>query len=99
MTEHICARALQRVLGVAPPVGAELAALARSRGGRGDYALRVAALLVATSPLAPVLPYRTRRRAINATLDRVFQGPGELMLYAGLIADLRDVPCGGLLPQ
>jgi hypothetical protein len=99
MIDRVCARALQRVLGVTPPVGAELAALARSRGRRADHALRLAALLFATSPLAPVLPYRVRRRAVDAMLDRVFRGPGELMLYAGLIGDLRDVPCGGLLPE
>jgi hypothetical protein len=99
MTGRLTARTLTRVLGVEPAAGAELAALARSRGGRGEHALRLAALLVATSPLAPVLPYRARRRAVNAMLDRVFQSPGELMLYAGLIADLRDVPCGGLLPE
>jgi hypothetical protein len=99
MTGRLTARALSRVLGVEPAVGATLAGLARARGGRGDHALRLAALLVAASPLGRVLPYRARRRAVNAMLDRVFQGPGELMLYAGLIGDLRDTPCGGLLAE
>lgn len=99
MTGRLTARTLTRVLGVEPAAAETLAALARSRSSRGDHALRLAALVAATSPLARVLPRRARRRAVNAMLHRVFQGPGELMLYAGLIADLRDVPCGGLLPR
>jgi hypothetical protein len=99
MTGRLTARTLTRVLGVQPPAAAALAALARSRSGRADHALRLAALLVATSPLALVLPAGLRRRAVAAMLDRVFRYPGELMLYAGMIGDLRDTRCGGLLPE
>jgi hypothetical protein len=77
-----------------------LDALARRRGGRARYWSRSIACAVALSgPGERWIPYRQRRRAINALLDLVFRDPPELMLYAGLVDRLGDAPCGGLLPE
>ena len=77
-----------------------LAALARRRGGRTSYWWRSAAFAVALSgPGERWIPYRYRRRAVNALLDLVFRDPAELMLYAGLVDSLDTAPCGGLLPE
>lgn len=77
-----------------------LAALAQARGGRARYWSRSLACAVALSrPGERWIPYRQRRRAVNALLDLVFRDPAELMLYAGLVDSLDSAPCGGLLPE
>lgn len=77
-----------------------LAALARRRGGRARYWSRSLACGVALSgPGQRWIPYRQRRRAVNALLDLVFRDPAELMLYAGLVDSLDTAPCGGLLAE
>jgi hypothetical protein len=77
-----------------------LADLAQRRGGRTRYWWRSFACAVALSrPGERWIPYRHRRRAVNALLDLVFRDPAELMLYAGLVETLDTAPCGGLLAE
>ena len=59
----------------------------------------IACAVALSGPGERWIPYRQRRRAINALLDLVFRDPAELMLYAGLVDTLGAAPCGGLLPE
>jgi hypothetical protein len=91
---------LRAALGLGARDGRVLAALARRRGGRLSYWWRSVAFAIALSgPGERWIPYRHRRRAVNALLDLVFRDPVELMLYAGLVDSLDAAPCGGLLAE
>lgn len=60
-----------------------LAASARAKLGRPAYAIRLAALLLATAPaVRRAIPAGLRRRSIRPFVYTLISGPSENLLYA-----------------
>jgi TRAP-type C4-dicarboxylate transport system permease large subunit len=72
------------MLGLSPEEAGLLTGRARARLGRWGYSIRLAALMVATTPvLGKIIPPSTRRRMIAPLIHAVMAGPAENLLYAG----------------
>jgi hypothetical protein len=65
-----------------------LSARAQASLGRRSYAIRLAALLLATTPVVRrAVPPSLRRRAIRPFIYAFISGPSENLLYAQLRGD------------
>jgi hypothetical protein len=86
----VLARRLSKLLGLSVEEAAAFSGQARKRLGVRAYAIRLAAFLVATAPLAArLLPAGPRRRAIRPFVYGLVPGPAENLVYAGVLP-LRD---------
>lgn len=76
-------RRLASLLGLSSEEAALLIASARERLGRRGYAVRLAALLLATAPAVRcALPAQLRRRSVRPFVYGLVSGPSENLLYA-----------------
>jgi TRAP-type C4-dicarboxylate transport system permease large subunit len=72
------------MLGLSPGEMELLTSRARARLGQRGYSVRMAALIVATTPVARnIIPPSTRRRMISPLIHAVMAGPAENLLYTG----------------
>jgi hypothetical protein len=80
-------RRLSKLLGLSPEEAVALTDQARARLGSRAYALRLAAFLVATAPVARrLIPLGARRRAIRPFVYGLVPGPAENLVYAGVLS-------------
>lgn len=72
------------MLGLSSEEAVLLVGRARARLGRRGYSVRLAALMIATTPvLRKVIPPSTRRRMIAPLIHSLIAGPAENLLYTG----------------